>query len=152
MSANSNPIVFNPSVGTAARVTLAGGDRRLRARRAISRVLIADDNVDAAVGLAEWLEAMGYEVYTAHDGIEALEAARLLRPEAVLLDIAMPLLNGDEVCRRLRTESWTRDVLMVAVTGFSGPEEYRRSLEAGFDFHFVKPVDPREIRALLQPL
>ncbi len=117
-----------------------------------SRVLIADDNVDAATGLAEWLEAMGYEVYTAYDGLEALEAARRLRPNAVLLDIAMPYLDGDEVCRRLREEGWAREVLIVAVTGFSSSEERRRSKEAGFDHHFVKPVDPREIRDILQSL
>lgn len=117
-----------------------------------SRVLIADDNVDAAVALGEWLEAMGYEVHTVYDGLDALETARRLHPDAVLLDIAMPSLNGDDVCRRLREEPWAEGVLIVAVTGFSGPEERRRSIDAGFDFHFVKPVDPRDIRALLQSL
>jgi CheY-like chemotaxis protein len=117
-----------------------------------SRVLVADDNVDAADALGEWLEAMGYEVHTAYDGIAALEMARRLRPDAIMLDIAMPFLDGDEVCRRLREEAWAGCVLMVAVTGFNGPEERRRSFDAGFDFHFVKPVDPREIRALLQSL
>jgi CheY-like chemotaxis protein len=117
-----------------------------------SRILVADDNVDAAMGLGEWLEAMGYEVHIAFDGSEALEMAQRLRPDAILLDIAMPSLNGDEVCRRLREEPWAEGVLMVAVTGFSGPEERRRSLDSGFDFHFVKPVDPRDIRALLQSL
>lgn len=116
------------------------------------RVLIADDHVDAAIGLAEWLETMGYEVYTAYDGNDALETARRVRPDALLLDITMPGLDGDEVCRRLRQEPWAREVLIAAVTGYSGAEDRRRSREAGFDHHFVKPVDPRKIRDLLQSL
>jgi CheY-like chemotaxis protein len=115
-------------------------------------VLIADDHVDAAIGLAEWLETMGYEVYTAYDGIDALDTARRVRPDAMLLDITMPGLDGDEVCRRLRQEPWAREVMIAAVTGYSGAEDRRRSREAGFDHHFVKPVDPRKIRDLLQSL
>ena len=116
------------------------------------RVLIADDHVDAAIGLAEWLETMGYEVYTAYDGKDALETARRVRPDALFLDITMPGIDGDEVCRRLRREPWARNVLIAAVTGYSGAEERRRSRAAGFDHHFVKPVDPRKIRDLLQSL
>jgi CheY-like chemotaxis protein len=116
------------------------------------RVLVADDHVDAAIGLAEWLETMGYEVYTAYDGNDALETARRVKPDALLLDITMPGLDGDEVCRRLRQEPWAREVLIAAVTGYSGAEDRRRSREAGFDHHFVKPVDPRKIRDLLQSL
>ncbi|HET8699631.1 MAG TPA: response regulator [Gammaproteobacteria bacterium] len=116
------------------------------------RVLIADDHVDAAIGLAEWLETMGYEVYTAYDGNDALETARRVKPDALLLDITMPGIDGDEVCRRLRREPWARNVLIAAVTGYSGAEERQRSREAGFDHHFVKPVDPRKIRDLLQSL
>jgi CheY-like chemotaxis protein len=115
-------------------------------------VLVADDHADAAIAMAEWLETMGYEVYTAYDGNDALELARRIKPDALLLDIAMPGLEGDEVCRRLREEAWARQIMIVAVTGYSGPEERRRSLEAGFDHHLVKPVDPREIRDLLQSL
>ena len=116
------------------------------------RVLIADDHVDAAIGLAEWLETMGYEVYTAYDGIDALETARRVKPDALLLDITMPGLDGDEVCRRLRQEPWAREVMIAAITGYSGAEDRRRSRDAGFDHHFVKPVDPRKIRDLLQSL
>jgi CheY-like chemotaxis protein len=126
--------------------------RRFPRASVSSRVLIADDNVDAAQALGEWLEALGCEVYTAYDGVAALEMARRLQPDAIMLDIAMPFLNGVEVCRRLRQEPWARGVLMVAVTGFGGPEDRRRSLDAGFDFHLVKPVDPRDIRAVLQSL
>jgi CheY-like chemotaxis protein len=116
------------------------------------RVLIADDHVDAAIGLAEWLETMGYEVYTAYDGVDALDTARRVKPDALLLDITMPGLDGDEVCRRLRQEPWAREVMMAAITGYGGAEDRRRSREAGFDHHFVKPVDPRKIRDLLQSL
>jgi len=116
------------------------------------RVLIADDHVDAAIGLAEWLETMGYEVYTAYDGLDALETARRVKPDALLLDITMPGLDGDEVCRRLRQEPWAHEVMIAAITGHSGAEDRRKSREAGFDHHFVKPVDPRKIRDLLQSL
>jgi CheY-like chemotaxis protein len=156
MEARFTPEWSHPSPGGGdvqrAAAAAAGARRRLQPAFVTLRVLIADDNVDAAEGLREWLEAMGYEAYTAYDGVAALEIARRLRPDAILLDIAMPFLNGDEVCRRLRAETWAEDVLIVAVTGFSGPEERRRSLEAGFDFHFVKPVDPRDLRSLLQSL
>lgn len=125
---------------------------RLRSAFVSARVLIADDNVDAAVALAEWLETMGYEVHTAFDGAEAFEMACRLHPDAVLLDISMPLLRGDEVCRRLRAEPWARSALIVAITGHSGAKERARSMAAGFDVYIVKPVDPREIRTLLQSL
>ena len=91
-------------------------------------------------------------MYTAYDGNDALETARRVRPDALFLDITMPGIDGDEVCRRLRREPWARNVLIAAVTGYSGAEERRRSRAAGFDHHFVKPVDPRKIRDLLQSL
>jgi CheY-like chemotaxis protein len=117
-----------------------------------ARVLIADDNVDAAVALAMFLEAIGYEVHAVHDGSTALAAARELRPDAILLDIAMPQMKGDEVCRALRQESWTEHVLIAAVTGFGTAEDRRRSLDAGFDYHMVKPLDPWRLADLLQSL
>ena len=122
----------------------------MRARLARQRILIADDNVDAAAALAMLLESAGYEVHTASDGRQALDEARRLHPDAILLDIAMPFLRGDEVCRTLREEAWAEDVLIAALTGFSGPQDRRLSEEAGFDHHLVKPVDPRTIHALLQ--
>ena len=117
---------------------------------ALARVLVADDNIDATVALALFLEALGYELRTAYNGSAALEVARRWRPEAIFLDISMPLIDGDEVCRRLRQERWGREVLIAAVTGFGKPEDRRRSLDAGFDYHLVKPVDPRSIVKLLQ--
>jgi CheY-like chemotaxis protein len=117
-----------------------------------ARVLVADDNVDAAVGLAMFLEALGYDVRTAHNGPAALELARRWQPQAIFLDISMPLIDGDEVCRKLREERWGKSALIAAVTGFGMPEDRKRSFEAGFDHHLVKPVDPRHIIKLLQSL
>jgi CheY-like chemotaxis protein len=117
-----------------------------------ARVLVADDNVDAAVGLAMFLEALGYDVRTAHNGPAALDIARRWHPQAVFLDISMPLIDGDEVCRKLREERWGKKALIAAVTGFGMPADRKRSFEAGFDHHLVKPVDPRVIIKLLQSL
>ncbi len=117
-----------------------------------AKVLVADDNVDAAVGLAMFLEALGYDVRTAHNGPAALELARRWHPQAIFLDISMPLIDGNEVCRRLRQESWGKEALIAAVTGFGMPEDRKRSSESGFDYHLVKPVDPRSIIKLLQSL
>jgi CheY-like chemotaxis protein len=116
------------------------------------RVLIADDNVDAAVALAFLLDSVGYDVHIARDGQEALDAARRLHPDAILLDIAMPKVTGDEVCRQLRREAWTDGVLIAAVTGFSAEDARERSRSAGFDHHFVKPLDAALLRQLLQSL
>lgn len=116
------------------------------------RVLVADDNVDAAVGLAMFLEALGYDVRTAHNGPAALELARRWQPQAVFLDISMPMIDGDEVCRKLRQERWGKSAMIAAVTGFGMAEDRKRSFEAGFDHHLVKPVDPRSIIKLLQSL
>ena len=122
------------------------------AATAHTRVLVADDDVDAAAALAMLLEAVGYETRTAHNGSSALELARRWHPEAIFLDVSMPLINGDEVCRRLREERWGQGVLIAAVTGLSKPEDKRRSRAAGFDHHLVKPVDPKLILNLLQSL
>src|SRR5262245_4812063 len=126
--------------------------RHLKPLAAPARVLVADDNVDAAVGLGVFLETLGYEVRTAHNGPAALELARRWHPQAIFLDISMPLIDGDEVCRKLRQENWGKQALIAAVTGFGMPEDRRRSAESGFHHHLVKPVDPRSIIKLLQSL
>jgi CheY-like chemotaxis protein len=141
------------AVRAAARPSAVAARRRhLKPLAAPARVLVADDNVDAAVGLGVFLETLGYEVRTAHNGPAALELARRWHPQAIFLDISMPLIDGDEVCRKVRQEEWGEDVLIAAVTGFGMPEDRKRSLEAGFDYHLVKPVDPRLIIRLLQSL
>ena len=105
------------------------------------RVLIVDDSQDGAESLAMLLEFGGHTTYQAHDGVAALEAANRLRPDAVLLDIGLPGLNGYEVCSRIRKEPWGRQILLVALTGWGQDEDRHRSREAGFDAHMVKPVD-----------
>ena len=84
---------------------------------------------------------VGHETHTAHDGVEALDVAERVRPDAVLLDIGLPKLNGYEVCRRIREQPWADDLVIVALTGWGQDEDRQRSLEAGFDTHLVKPVD-----------
>ncbi len=105
------------------------------------RILVVDDNVDAAVSLALVLRAFGHDVRTAHDGPAALEEARAHRPEIVLLDIGLPRMSGLEVARRMRGDLALHDVLLVALTGYGQDEDRQRSMQAGFNGHMIKPVD-----------
>jgi CheY-like chemotaxis protein len=105
------------------------------------RILIVDDSDDGAESLAMLLEFAGHETHKAYDGLEAIEAARRLRPDAVLLDIGLPRLNGYEACRRMRQEPWGKELVLVALTGWGQEEDRRESRNAGFDAHMVKPVD-----------
>jgi CheY-like chemotaxis protein len=120
-----------------------------RAPSAKRRVLIADDNERGAQVLGMLLTALGNEVRLAYDGVETLEVAAEFRPEVVLLDIGMPKLNGYETARRLRREPWGRDIVLAAVTGWGQDEDKRRTREAGFDHHFVKPVEPAALQRIL---
>jgi CheY-like chemotaxis protein len=113
-------------------------------------VLVADDNVDAAESFGEILGMMGYETLVVTDGMQALKAAEEFEPDAALLDLGMPGLSGYELARELRARPWGRNMLLVAVTGWGQSEDRRRSREAGFDHHFVKPVDPSQIERLLE--
>jgi PAS domain S-box-containing protein len=112
-----------------------------RVARPSSRVLVVDDNTDNARGLARLLKLLGHDVQVAYDGKAAVEAARAHRPEIVLLDIGLPGMDGYEVVKRLRTGECCRDSLIIAVSGYGQPDDLRRSREAGFDHHLVKPVD-----------
>jgi PAS domain S-box-containing protein len=114
-----------------------------------ARLLVADDNRDAATTLATVLEMSGYEVHTAYSGAEALEAGVHFQPQAVLLDIGMPGMTGYETARRIRLEAWGRRVILIAVTGWGQDEDKRKAQVAGFDHHLTKPVDPEEIERLL---
>ena len=105
-----------------------------------ARVLVVDDNEDAANSLATLLEVMGYEVRTAYDGPEAIEAADQFQPAVALLDIGLPRLSGYDIARHVR-EQRGRDVLLVAITGWGQEDDRRRAREAGFDHHFTKPAD-----------
>lgn len=113
------------------------------------RVLIVDDNQDAVESLAFLLEAEGYEVRTAGDGPSALAIVETYTPTAVILDIGLPGMNGHEVARQLRARPTTRDVLMICLSGYGQENDRKQSEEAGFDHHFVKPVDPGKLLAVL---
>ena len=113
------------------------------------RVLVADDNQDAARILALLLRTLGQEVHLAHDGEEALRQATVLRPDLLLMDLGMPKLSGHEVAERIRREPWGRDMLLVALTGWGQDEDRRRSRASGFDRHLVKPVSADTVQELL---
>ena len=127
----------------------AGGAGEPAVRR---RVLVADDNEDSAESLAMMLELMGNEVRVVHDGAEAVAAASEFRPGVIVLDIGMPRLNGYDACRRIREEAGGRGMYRIALSGWGQDEDRRRTEEAGFDQHFVKPVDPAVLVKLLATL
>jgi CheY-like chemotaxis protein len=114
------------------------------------RVLVVDDNRDAADTLALLLELMGHQTRTAHDGLQALEAGADFEPEIVLLDIGLPRMNGYEVCRKLRDQPWGRGAFVVALTGWGQAEDQRNASEAGFDRHLVKPVEEELLQKVLR--
>ena len=113
------------------------------------RILIVDDNRDSAASLAMLLETAGNTTHEAYDGPEALEAAEKFRPDVVLLDIGLPKLNGFEVCRRIRAQPWGENMTILAVSGWGQDDDRRKSREAGFDNHLVKPVDYNTLLKLL---
>ena len=114
------------------------------------RILVADDLRDTTDSLAALLQSLGHLVHVAYDGAQALQLAEALRPEVVLLDLGMPKLNGYEVCRRIRAAPWGGRMTLIAQTGWGQQEDRRRSKEAGFDHHLLKPVEPSALVSLLQ--
>ena len=112
------------------------------------RILVVDDNVDAATSLAQLMRAMGHEVFVAHDGRSALSDLSRIRPDMALLDIAMPDMSGYELAREIRSRMGSA-VRIVALSGFVLPEDRARALEAGFDQHLVKPADAAFLKSLL---
>jgi CheY-like chemotaxis protein len=116
------------------------------------RIVIADDHLDSLSSLAMMLKIGGNDVRTARHGIEAIEVAAAFQPAVILLDIGMPELNGYETCRRIRKEPWGSEIIMIALTGWGQEEDKRKSKEAGFDYHLVKPVDPDVLEKLLTTL
>jgi CheY-like chemotaxis protein len=111
-----------------------------------------DDNRDSAISLGMLLRLMGNEVRTAHDGLEAVQAAEAFGPDVVLLDIGLPKLNGYEAARRIREQPRGGDVVLIALTGWGQEEDRRRSKEAGFNFHMVKPLELAALEKLLAGL
>jgi CheY-like chemotaxis protein len=122
---------------------------RLRAPTRGRRILVVDDNVDAAESLQRILEIYGHNVYAVSDGHAALEAIDAFRPTVVLLDIGLPGLDGYEVARRIRAMPHGRKICLCAITGWGQAEDKRRAREAGFDEHMTKPVDLGALTALI---
>jgi CheY-like chemotaxis protein len=116
------------------------------------RILVVDDNRDAAETLAMVLRLPGHDVRTVHDGGQSLAVAEMFQPELVLLDIGLPGMDGYEVARRLRLQPWAGHAKLVALTGYAGAEERRRAQSAGLDGHLDKPVDFEVLRELLATL
>jgi signal transduction histidine kinase/DNA-binding response OmpR family regulator len=133
----------------AAEAPAAGANGRPPAAAGRLRVLLVDDNVDGAESLAALLRLAGHEVWLAHDGPGALEAAASFRPDAAVLDIGLPGMDGYEIARRLRADPDTAPAVLVAVTGYGRDRDRERSREAGFDYHLVKPVDLAELHRAL---
>ena len=122
------------STSVASNIAALGADK--------VRILIVDDNVDAANALSQLLKSVGYQPHIAYDGRSAIEMAEILQPAVVLLDLGLPHMSGHEVAQHLRGLSWGRSIRLIAVTGWGGTDDLHRSREAGFDEHLTKPVDP----------
>ncbi len=116
------------------------------------RILVADDNEDSAVTLSMMLEVIGNDVRVARDGQEAVEMAAEYQPDVILLDIGMPRMNGYDACRAIRAQAWASGAYLVALTGWGQEEDKNRALEAGFDRHLVKPVEPKLLETLVSSL
>ncbi|HEY9420425.1 MAG TPA: MEDS domain-containing protein [Thermoanaerobaculia bacterium] len=114
------------------------------------KILVVEDNPDAAATMRDFLELSGHEVELAASGTDGIEAARQFHPEVVLCDLGLPGMTGFEVAAELRRDPATRSAKLIAVTGYGREEDRRRSKEAGFDLHLTKPVDPAQLKALLQ--
>ncbi|HEY1784875.1 MAG TPA: ATP-binding protein [Pirellulales bacterium] len=120
--------------------------------KSLLRILIVDDNRDGADSLATMLRLMGNDTRTAYDGEQALVLAEEYRPDVMLLDLGLPKLNGYDACRRIRQQPREKDLLIIAQTGWGQDEDRRRTYEAGFDHHMVKPVDPTALLRMLADL
>jgi signal transduction histidine kinase/ActR/RegA family two-component response regulator len=143
-------LVRLPAPAMGAAPESKGGRKPNEVRWPCRRILVVDDNKDSANALARLLKRLyGQEIEVAHDGPSALAVAQAFRPEVVLLDIGLPGMDGNEVARRLRGMPGFEAVTLLALTGWGQEEDRQRSLEAGFDHHLVKPVDPEAILELL---
>jgi PAS domain S-box-containing protein len=136
-------------IGATADERQMSGPMPRRAMASGRDVLVVDDNVDAAQSTAMLLRAWGHQVRVAYSGQEALEAASQTAPEVVLLDIGLPIINGYDVARQLRSQPQFAKTVLAAVTGYGQSEDRRRSHEVGFDYHLTKPVDPSVLQEVL---
>jgi CheY-like chemotaxis protein/two-component sensor histidine kinase len=133
------------AVGVAAE-PIAPTENRRGPRR---RILVVDDNRDAAESLAMMLKILGHEVRTAHDGEAGVAAAAEHRPNLVLMDLGMPKVDGYEAARRIRAQTWGAELFLVALTGWGGENDRRRTQDSGFDRHLVKPVDAEALTRMI---
>ena len=116
------------------------------------RILCVDDHPDTADSLGIVLHLFGYESRICYDGESALKMAEVFQPDVILLDLSMPGMKGDEVGRRLRSRPWAENIPIVALSAFGDDEARRRTTEAGFDLHLVKPTAPDQLACLLTDL
>jgi len=137
------PVLLSPQVSVAdtAEVVSAGAQA--------AKVLVVDDNVDVCESLAMVLQALGHDTRLAQDGASALKAALDYRPDVVLLDIGLPILDGFQVAKWMRQEPALKDVVLVALTGYGQESDLQLSREAGFNHHLVKPVDVAKVKSIL---
>jgi CheY-like chemotaxis protein/two-component sensor histidine kinase len=142
------PIAVGPAEGNAPPTTEEESFPPIPSRR----ILVVDDNSDAASSLGMLLKLLGHDTQVAHEGEQALEIAASYQPEIVLLDIGMPKISGYDVCRRMRELPTGNDMIIVAVTGWGQEADRQKSVEATFDGHMVKPVEPLELLKLLASL
>ena len=133
-----------PPVAPPAKLPVVSASRESR------RILVVDDNVDAANSLATLLELRGHRVRTCFDGAAAFEAASRSNPDVAFIDLNMPSLSGIELSRMIRGEPWGRHLKLIALTGMGQPDDHARTREAGFDQHLTKPVDPEELANAIQ--
>jgi signal transduction histidine kinase/CheY-like chemotaxis protein len=143
-------VVRLPVLTAISQPAQAGPDHNgVGGRTGSQRILIVDDNVDSAESMALLLQLNGHEVMIAHDGSAAQVLSATFHPNVILLDIGLPGLDGYSVAQKFREQPETRDVLLIALTGYGQPEDRERSKAAGFDYHLVKPVDHNAIEALI---
>lgn len=140
-----------PIVGGVAPTSPEAADQAATSRTPL-RILVIDDNRDAADTLGTLLRVQGHDVRVEYDGAGGIREAQAFRPQVILLDIGLPGTNGYDVCRALRQQPWGRSALIIAMTGWGQEEDRRNSRDAGFDHHLVKPAKPQLVDSLLQDL
>jgi len=145
-------IVRLPLVLKANQVQSLGVENEQAASKSSLRILIVDDNRDGADSLAEMLALLGNDTCAAYDGQQGVDRAEEYRPDVIVFDIGMPKLNGYEACRVIRNRPWGKKVVLIAVTGWGQEKDRKRTREAGFDHHLVKPVDPQDLMKILAGL
>lgn len=116
------------------------------------RILVVDDNADSADSLALLLKHMGHDVQAVHSGAAAIHVVKHFQPQVILLDLSMPILDGYQVAQRLRLHLDMKQVVLIALTGYGQENERQRTLDAGFAYHLVKPIDPQQLQELLAVL